>query len=107
MNGKSRLSYGHNERLVMNPESGEIVESGRNEIRIHGGRQEIQNPDGTWQRKENAKLEKTFGCLRASDEDMKTFKTFTDYLESTDDQETPGKVFVKDDFERFNKKKDE
>ena len=74
---------------------------------VHGGRQEIQNPDGTWQRKENAKLEKTFGCLRASDEDMKTFKTFTDYLESTDDQETPGKVFVKDDFERFNKKKDE
>ena len=106
-NGKSRLSYGPNDRLVMNPESGEIVESGRNEIRIHGGRQEIQNPDGTWQRKENAKLEKTFGCLRASDEDMKTFKTFTDYLESTDDQETPGKVFVKDDFERFNKKKDE
>ena len=106
-NGKSRLSYGPNDRLVMIPESGEITESGRNEIRIHGGRQEIQNPDGTWHRKENAKLEKTFGCLRAYDEDMKTFKTFTNHLESTDDKEIPGKVFVKDDFEHFNKKRDE
>jgi hypothetical protein len=83
------------------------VESGRNDIRIHGGRQEIQNQDGTWQRKENAKLEKTMGCLRASDEDMKTFKTYTDYLESTDSQEVPGKVFVKDDIEQYNKNKDE
>ena len=91
----------------MTPESGEIVESGRNDIRIHGGRQEIQNQDGTWQRKDNAKLEKTMGCLRASDDDMKTFKTYTDHLESTDEQETPGKVFVKDDIEQYNEKKDE
>ena len=106
-NGKSRAAYGPNDRLVMIPESGEIVESGRNDIRIHGGRQEIQNQDGTWQRKENAKLEKTMGCLRASDEDMKTFKTYTDYLESTDSQEVPGKVFVKDDIEQYNKNRDE
>lgn len=58
-------------------------------------------------RKENAKLEKTMGCLRASDEDMKTFKTFTDHLESTDSQEVPGKVFVKDDIEQYNKNRDE
>jgi hypothetical protein len=47
------------------------------------------------------------GCLRASDEDMKTFKTFTDHLESTDSQEVPGKVFVKDDIEQYNKNRDE
>lgn len=35
-----------------------------------------------------------------SDEDMKTFKTYTDHLESTDNQEVPGKVFVKDDIEQ-------
>ena len=53
------------------------------------------------------KLEKTMGCLRASDEDMKTFKTFTDHLESTDSQEVPGKVFVKDDIEQYNKNRNE
>ena len=107
INGKDRAAYGPNDRLVMIPESGEIVETGRNDIRIHGGRQENHNQDGTWQRKENAKLEKTMGCLRASDEDMKTFKTFTDHLESTDSQEVPGKVFVKDDIEQYNKNRDE
>ena len=50
--------------------------------------------------KENAKLEKIFGCLRASDDDMKTFKTFTDHLESTDELEKPGKVIIKDDIEQ-------
>ena len=42
-----------------------------------------------------------------SDEDMKTFKTYTDHLESTDNQEVPGKVFVKDDIEQYNKNRDE
>jgi RHS repeat-associated protein len=102
MKGGDRGAYGPNERLVMNPESGEIVESGRSDIRIHGGRQEKHNPDGSWS-KNNTGLKKTFGCLRAYDEDMKTFKAFTDYLESTDDLEKPGKVIVKDDIEQYNK----
>ena len=106
-NGKSRLAYGPNDRLIMNPESGEVVEYGRSDIRIHGGRQEIKNQDGTWQRKEKVELKKTYGCLRASDNDMKTFKAFTDYLESTDNQEKPGKVFINDDLERYNKNKNE
>ena len=42
-----------------------------------------------------------------SDDDMKTFKTYTDHLESTDNQEVPGKVFVKDDIEQYNKNRDE
>ena len=57
-NGKSRLAYGPNDRLIMNPESGEVVEYGRSDIRIHGGRQEIKNQDGTWQRKEKVELKK-------------------------------------------------
>lgn len=104
INGGSRLSYGPNDRLVMTPESGEIKDSGRNDIRIHGGRQEIQNQDGSWQRKEKVELKKTYGCLRASDDDMKSFKDTTDLLESTDNQEKPGKVHVVDDIEEFNKK---
>ena len=102
INGGERVSYGPNERLVMIPESGEIVESGRNDIRMHGGRQEKKNPDGTWSKKYTG-LKKTYGCLRASDEDMKTFKAFTDYLESTDDLEKAGKVIVKDDIEQYKK----
>lgn len=101
MKGGSRLSYGPNDRLIMTPESGEIVISRRNYIRIHGGRQETQRKDGTWQRKENAKLEKTQGCLRASDDDLKTFKAFTDHLESTDELEKPGKVIIEDDLEQY------
>ena len=31
----------------------------------------------------------------------------TDYLESTDSQEVPGKVFVKDDIEQYNKNRNE
>lgn len=83
-------------------EDAEIVESGRDNIRIHGGRQEKKNPDGSWS-KNYTGLKKTYGCLRASDEDMKTFKAFTDYLESTDDLEKAGKVIVKDDIEQYNK----
>ncbi len=41
--GGDRVAYGPNARLNMNGESGEIVESGRSAIRIHGGRQERYN----------------------------------------------------------------
>ena len=107
MRGGDRLSYGPNDRLIMNPKSGEIIESGRDNIRIHGGRQEVKMQNGDWQRKEGAKLAKTYGCLRASDDDMKTFKTYTDHLEATDKLETPGQVIVKDDIEEYKKRKNE
>ena len=91
----------------MIPESGEIVDSGRSNIRIHGGRQEYKDKDGNWQRKEDARLAKTYGCLRASDEDMKTFKSFTDHIESTDNMEKPGKVYVLDDLDEYENKERE
>ena len=53
--------------------------------------------------KEKVELKKTYGCLRAADDDMKNFKTLTDHLETTDDQEKPGKVIIKDDLEQYNK----
>ena len=43
ISGGSRASYGPNPRLIMTPESGDIVRSQRSNIRIHGGRQEIYN----------------------------------------------------------------
>jgi hypothetical protein len=36
---------------------------------------------------------------------MRTVPIF--FLESTDSQEVPGKVFVKDDIEQYNKNRDE
>ena len=40
ISGGNRKTYSPNPRLNMKPEKGEIVESGRDLIRIHGGRQE-------------------------------------------------------------------
>jgi RHS repeat-associated protein len=100
--GGNRASYGPNARLNMNGESGEIAESGRSAIRIHGGRQEVYNPDtGTWSAISNPQLEKTNGCLRAYDEDMANFKQITDNLQSNDSREVPGKVTVIDDLQRI------
>jgi len=104
--GGSRKSYGPNHRLVMNPESGEIKKSGRDGIRIHGGRQENQSKDGKWKKRDNPKLNKTEGCLRAYDDDMKEFKEITDGLQSSDKFEKPGKVHVKDDYDDFIKQEE-
>ena len=104
--GGSRKSYGPNHRLVMNPESGEIKKSGRDGIRIHGGRQENQSKDGKWEKRDNPKLNKTEGCLRAYDDDMKEFKEITDGLQSSDKFEKPGKVHVKDDYDDFIKQEE-
>jgi RHS repeat-associated protein len=93
--GGSRASYGRYARLVMIPESGEIVESGRNLIRIHGGRQEAYDPEtGNWIPIGNPELKKTGGCLRAFDKSMKEFKNITDNLQKNDKVEIPGKVVV-------------
>ncbi|MCF8304340.1 MAG: hypothetical protein K9I94_13775 [Bacteroidales bacterium] len=82
-------------------ESGEIINTGRSLIRIHGGRQEIYNEEtGEWQKAENAELKITEGCLRAYDEDMSKFKSITDYLESVDQEEKPGKVIILDNLRK-------
>ncbi len=96
--GGSRLSYGPNYRLVMNPKSGEIVESGRDLIRMHGGRQEKMNEQtGEWEPIKDAILKKTHGCLRCFETDIKDFKSITDELEKNDKAEFGGKVTIVDD----------
>ena len=98
MSGGSRLSYGPNPRLILNGEAGEIIESGRTNIRIHGGRQEIYNSKTKqWEPVSNPSLKKTEGCLRAYDIDMENLKKITDKLMSDDSTEIGGKLYIKDD----------
>jgi RHS repeat-associated protein len=97
--GKSRLSNGPNARLALNGLSGEIKESKRSDIRIHGGRQEkeIKNENGEtigWEPISNAQLKKTHGCLRSYDEDIKKLKEVTDGLESSDKLENGGTLSI-------------
>jgi len=96
--GGSRLAYGPNARLLMTPESGEIVESGRDLIRMHGGRQEKMNETtGEWEPIQDARLKKTQGCLRCFESDIIDFKAITDLLEKNDKDEFGGKVTIVDD----------
>jgi hypothetical protein len=79
----------------MSPESGEIVDSGRDKIRIHGGRQEVyNNKNKKWEAVSDPHLKKTKGCLRAYDTDMATFKQITDKLQANDAEETAGQVTI-------------
>ena len=104
ISGGNRASYGPNPRLIMVPESGDIVKSQRSEIRIHGGRQEIYNEkEKEWVKVNNPQLKRTKGCIRAYDDDMKAFK---DIIEQLDDADLPGKVYVIDDLEEFKKEDD-
>ena len=88
----------------MKPLSGEILDSGRDEIRIHGGRQETYNNETRiWQPINNPELKKKMGCLRAYDKDMKEFKNIVDALQSFDYKEKPGMVNILDKLERIEK----
>ena len=98
--GGSRKAYGPNARLNMQGESGEIIDSGRSEIRIHGGRQELQTPSGGFVPNPNPVLKKTEGCLRAFDSDIVQFKSIVDNLQANDSEEVPGHVFVIDDLKK-------
>lgn len=96
--GELRKSYGPNPRLILVEESGEILESGRDKIRIHGGRQEVYDGNTKeWKRDEALILEKTKGCLRAFDSDMTKLKEITDELAKNDSEEHGGKVTIVDD----------
>nr|WP_262708944.1 L,D-transpeptidase family protein [Pedobacter psychroterrae] len=98
ISGGDRGGYGANHRLVLNGESGEIKESGRGLIRIHGGRQEVYDAKtGLWKPISNAQLKKTQGCLRCADEDVKTLKQITDDLMKKDKKEKGGKLTIMDD----------
>jgi len=103
LKGGSRLSYGPNFRLALNGESGEIKESGRSDIRIHGGRQEnYDEATDTWTNAKGPKLKKTHGCMRAFDADIAKMKEITDDLEKNDSEEDPGKLKVVDDLVEKN-----
>ncbi|MFY8020841.1 MAG: L,D-transpeptidase family protein, partial [Bacteroidia bacterium] len=100
LEGGSRKSYGPNPRLVLNPISGEISQSNRSDIRIHGGRQEKYNSLlKQWQAEANPKLKPTKGCIRAFDSDMKELKRVTDNLQKNDATEKPGELKVVADLE--------
>lgn len=67
----------------MSGQSGEIIDTGRSLIRIHGGRQESYE-GGKWRPNDNPSLKMTYGCLRAYDSDMEMLKTVTDALTDSD-----------------------
>lgn len=78
--------------------SGEIKESDRDLIRIHGGRQEkYDKKTKTWKEVDNPELKKTHGCLRAFDSDMILLKQKTDELEANDKEEKAGDLTITDD----------
>ena len=77
---------------------GEIIETGRSAIRIHGGRQEFYDEKKQcWVPIDNPSLKKTEGCVRAFDNDMISFKAITDMLQELDSEERPGFVTIIDD----------
>ena len=102
ISGGSRASYGPYPRLNMVGEAGEIIDSGRSDIRIHGGRQEYRTESGAYKALDTPALLKTHGCIRAYDSDMIQFKTIVDGLQTTDPEETPGHVFVVDDLQKIH-----
>ncbi len=95
ISGGSRKSYGRNPRLALNGESGEIDESGRTNIRIHGGRQETYDDEtGNWSPVSKPELKKTHGCIRCYDSNIKEMKNITDALQKNDSKEHGGKLTV-------------
>ena len=94
---KERMSYGPNPRLVLDGLSGEIIESGRTDIRVHGGRQEKKDANGNWVPIKDAELKSTHGCMRSKDDDIKKMKEITDGLQNSDPKEKPGILTVKND----------
>ena len=79
----SAVKYGPNDLLALDYQSGEG--EGRNYMHVHGGRS--QGPE----------LTDTWGCLRMADQDIKELKQVVDFVESSDPNESPGYLTVKDD----------
>ncbi|RTQ46082.1 hypothetical protein EJV47_23305 [Hymenobacter gummosus] len=97
---KNRDSYGPNPRLQLNPLTGEIVDTGRDLIRVHGGQQEKFDPrTGKWTPVKNPQLVRTWGCIRAFDADMVRLKAITDNLQKNNPDELGGVLKVVDDLE--------
>lgn len=107
-NGKStpkllemnRNAYGPNPRLKLAPMLGEIKDTGRDDIRVHGGRQEERDSKtGEWVPVKKPQLIITHGCMRALDADMVQLKAITDNLQKNNPDEIGGVLKVVDDLE--------
>jgi RHS repeat-associated protein len=99
--GGDRGAYGPNQRLSLNAKSGEILLSGRSLIRVHGGRQEKQGKNGTWNAINPPELKSTQGCIRCYDSDIISLKDAIDRLESANSQEYGGVLNVIDDKDSY------
>ncbi|MCX6141408.1 MAG: hypothetical protein NTX15_11390 [Candidatus Kapabacteria bacterium] len=89
-----RDAYGPNPRLALTGVSGEIEESGRSLIRVHGGRQEQKTEEGDFIPLKDPTLKPTHGCLRAFDPDVLRLKQITDKLTASNPDDKPGKLTV-------------
>jgi RHS repeat-associated protein len=95
---KERKSYGPNDALRLSPVSGEIKDSKRDGILVHGGRQEEYNSEtGVWSKKEDAVLKRTYGCIRIMDDEIKEIKEITDKLTKLDPTDVMNELKVTND----------
>ena len=91
VNGKPRYnekSFGENDLLALNYESGEAKAAGRNYMHCHGGG-----------RQDGEELSNTEGCIRFNDDDIALLKGVTDALLSLDPTDTPTNIVVTNDLE--------
>jgi len=89
---KDIKTYGPNPILRLDYLEGEG--EGRNQMHVHGGRQE-----GEDYMKHGAELWNTGGCMRIKDEDLLKMKSITDELENNDPEEKPNLLNVTNDLE--------
>lgn len=100
---KDRDMYGPNEALELDYVSGEAAGK-RNNMHLHGGHQEIKQ-NGQWIKDKNAHLWNTYGCLRIWDDDLKNMREISQWLESSDETESPGLLKVTNDLVKKKDKK--
>jgi RHS repeat-associated protein len=79
--GGSRRAYGPGQRLAFESVSGEMEESGRTDLRVHGG---ALGAEG--------RLRSTHGCTRMCNTDMGVLYRSTQRLEAADDKEAAGHI---------------
>ncbi len=97
-----QAAYGTSSRLAMTGVEGEIMKGSterKNTIRMHAGRQEINNVKDFDPKN---KLKFTNGCIRMYQADLDAMKSTTINLQKTDSGEVPGFTTVKDDLVESN-----
>lgn len=92
-----QAAFGTSSRLAMTGVEGEIMGSSlerQNTIRIHAGRQELNNKKDFDPKN---KLKFTNGCVRMYQKDLDEMKAMTLNLQKEDKNEKPGFTIIKDD----------